>query len=418
MTVKIVDAAAADLLKGLRIAIVHEWLVEYAGSERVVEQILQIFPHADLFAVVDFLPPESRAFLGDRPVRTTFIQNLPLARSKYRSYLPLMPLAIEQLDLSSYDLVISSSHAVAKGVITGPDQLHISYVHTPMRYAWELQHQYLRESGLETGMRSALARWLLHRLRMWDCLSAQRVDVFVANSDFIRRRVEKVYRREADVIYPPVAVGDFPMGQSKGNFYLTASRLVPYKNVAAIVAAFRELPDRKLVVIGDGPEIGRVRQQAGPNVTLLGRVSTDVLRDYMQRARAFIFAAEEDFGITPVEAQLCGTPVIAYGRGGTRETIRGLDHAVPTGVFFFHQTAKSIVAGLQEFEANHERILESACRENALRFADERFRAEFLFYVLRRWADFSERSNRPGQDDSERGRTLVLQSKLRLGAGT
>lgn len=398
-------ASLGDLGDSLRIAVVHEWLVEYAGSERVVEQILKIFPAADLFAVVDFLPAEARKMLGDRDVTTTFIQNMPFARRKYRSYLPLMPLAVEQLDLSAYDIVISSSHAVAKGVITGPDQLHISYVHTPMRYAWDLQHQYLKDSGLDRGVRGWLARWLLHRLRAWDYLSAQRVDRFVANSEFIRRRIDKVYRRDAEVIYPPVAVSDFPLREDKEDFYVTASRLVPYKKVATIVEAFRSLPNRRLVVIGDGPEMNRVRQFAGANVTFLGRIETTELRNHIQRARAFLFAAEEDFGITPVEAQLCGTPVIAFARGGALETIRGLEDSSPTGVFFSAQTAQGIADAVNRFEQAENQIHSSACRQNALRFSDDRFRSQFESFVTSAWWAFAnKRRNHESKDESEGGR--------------
>jgi hypothetical protein len=189
-------------LENLKIAIIHEWFVTYAGSERVVEQILNLFPHADLFAVVDFLNDSQRGFIQNKKVTTTFIQNLPFAKTKFRKYLPLMPLAIEQLDLSAYDLIISSSHAVAKGVLTAPHQLHISYMHSPIRYAWDLQHQYLKESNLDRGIKSWIARWILHQIRIWDTRTANGVDLFLANSKFIARRIQKVYRRSAEVIYP------------------------------------------------------------------------------------------------------------------------------------------------------------------------------------------------------------------------
>ena len=196
----------------MKVAVVHDWLVTYAGAERVLSQLLDMYPQADLFAICDFVPEQERAFLGGRVPKTTFIQRLPGAPTRYRSYLPLMPLAIEQLELSGYDLVISSSHAVAKGVLTGPDQLHISYVHTPMRYAWDLQHQYLRESGLNRGLKGWMARYFLHRIRLWDLRTANGVDAFVANSQFIARRIWKTYRREADVVCPPVDVDGFSVG--------------------------------------------------------------------------------------------------------------------------------------------------------------------------------------------------------------
>jgi glycosyltransferase involved in cell wall biosynthesis len=308
----------------MRVAIVHEWLDTYAGSERVLEQLLLAWPEADLFAVCDFLPEAERGFLGGRRPRTSFIQRLPFARSRFRAYLPLMPMAIEQFDLAGYDLVLSSSHAVAKGVLTGPGQLHISYIHSPMRYAWDLQHQYLRESGNDRGLRGAVARWMLHRLRIWDRASAAGVDVLVANSSYIAERIRKVWRRESVVVHRPVAVHRFTLRREKQDYYLVASRMVPYKRVELVTAAFRRMPRRKLVVIGDGPNMKAVREAAGgaPNITFLGRVSEPELIDRMQARAPSLHAAEEDFGIAIVEAQACGTPMIAYGRGGALDIVR------------------------------------------------------------------------------------------------
>ncbi|MBD2177539.1 glycosyltransferase family 4 protein [Pseudanabaena sp. FACHB-1998] len=368
-------------MKSVRIAIVHEWFVNYAGSERVIEQILNLFPHADLFAVVDFLGDRQRGFIQNKSVTTTFIQKLPFAKKKFRQYLPLMPLAIEQLDLSAYDLIISSSHAVAKGVLTAPHQLHISYVHSPIRYAWDLQHQYLKESNLEHGIKSWIARWILHQIRMWDIRTANGVDLFIANSQFIARRIQKVYRREAKVIYPPVDLQNYALCEHKQDFYLTASRLVPYKRIDLIVEAFSQMGDRQLIVIGDGEQMPKIQAKAGRNIKFLGYREPEELRGYMQNAKAFVFAAEEDFGITPVEAQACGTPVIAYGRGGVCESVIGLDKEFPTGVFFPQQTAMSIVEAVKEFEKNCDRILPIHCRKNAMRFSTERFQQEFLDFV-------------------------------------
>jgi glycosyltransferase involved in cell wall biosynthesis len=374
-------------LENLKIAIVHEWFVTYAGSERVVEQILNLFPHADLFAVVDFLNDSQRGFIQNKPVKTTFIQRLPFAKAKFRQYLPLMPLAIEQLDLSAYDLIISSSHAVAKGVLTAPHQLHISYVHSPIRYAWDLQHQYLKESNLERGIKSWIARWILHQIRIWDTRTANGVDLFVSNSEFIARRIHKVYRRSATVIYPPVDLQNYTLCEQKQEFYLTASRLVPYKRIDLIVEAFSQMGDRSLIVIGDGEQMAKIRAKASSNIKFLGHLEPEALREYMQKARAFVFAAEEDFGITPVEAQACGTPVIAYGRGGVCESVRGLDGDRPTGVFFAEQSVASIHAAVLEFEQNCDRILPTTCHENAMRFSTERFQAEFLQFVEQAWRD-------------------------------
>lgn len=366
----------------MRVAIVHDWLVTWAGAEKVLEQVIACFPEADVFSVVDFLQEDNRAAIAGKRVTTTFIQKLPKAKTHYQLYLPLMPLAIEQLDLSGYDLVLSSSHAVAKGVLTGPDQLHISYVHSPIRYAWDLQHQYLREAGLGRGIKSALARVIMHYMRLWDVRTANGVDAFVANSEFIKRRIRKAYGREAMVIYPPVDVSAFSFWENKEDFYLTASRMVPYKKMAMIVEAFQSMPDKRLVVIGDGPEMNKCREKARANVDFLGWQPFDVLRDHMQRAKGFVFAAEEDFGITPVEAQACGTPVIAYGKGGGLESVRGLEQEYPTGLFFYEQTPEALLGALKKFELDAiEKISRKACRENALRFSPERFRDEFSAFV-------------------------------------
>ncbi len=373
----------------MKIAIVHDWLVTYAGAERVLAALCETWPEADLFAVIDFLCDEDRARLGGKRATTTFIQQLPKARSAYQKYLPLMPLAIEQLDMSAYDLVISSSHAVAKGVLTGPNQLHISYVHSPIRYAWDLQHQYLHEASLDRGVKAKLARMLLHYMRMWDQRTASGVDEFIANSHFIAKRINKSYRRQSTVIYPPVDTSRFTLHEAKEDFYLTASRMVPYKKIPLIVEAFAAMPDKRLVVIGTGPEMERVREVASANVTLMGYQSDEVLRQYMQRARAFVFAAEEDFGIAPIEAQACGTPVIAFARGGVLETIRGLEHEKPTGVFYPEQSVDSIVAAVRTFETHRQRISASNCRSNAERFGGERFKQEIKAFVEARIREVS-----------------------------
>mgnify|MGYP001182228310 CR=1 FL=1 len=376
----------------MRVALIHDWLTVYAGAERVLEQLVSLYPDADLFSIVDFLPEEGRGFISHKPVRTSFVQHLPFARRRYRQYLPLMPLAIEQFDLSTYDLVISSSHAVAKGVLTGPDQLHLCMCYSPMRYAWDLRHQYLKESGLDKGLKGWLAKWALHRIRLWDAQTANGVDEFVAISKFIARRIWKSYRRESTVIYPPVDIGRFVPGTKKEEFYLTASRMVPYKKIDLIVESFSRMPDKHLVVIGDGPDFGKVRGKAGPNVELLGFRPQDELREYLQRAKAFLFAAEEDFGIAPLEAQACGTPVIAYGKGGALETVRGPDHPRPTGVFFREQTVPAIMRAVTEFEEKEAQIRQEDCRNNAVRFGPDRFREEFRRFVDQAWAEFRRRT--------------------------
>jgi glycosyltransferase involved in cell wall biosynthesis len=370
----------------MKIAIIHDWLV------RVLEQMLHVYPEADLYSLVDFLSDDQRGFILNKTVTTSFIQKLPRARTRYRQYLPLMPLAIEQLDLSAYDVVLSSSHAVAKGVLAGPDQLHICYCHSPVRYAWDLQHQYLHESGLTQGIKGFIAKSILHYIRLWDQNTANRVDCFIANSDFVARRISKFYRRDSVTVYPPVDVERFTCCERKEDFYLTASRLVPYKRIDMIVETFAAMPDKKLTVIGDGPDLEKIRAKAGANVTILGYQPFEVLRDYLQRARAFIFAAEEDFGIVPLEAQACGTPVIAYKKGGSVETIRGLGTVQPTGLFFEEQTQGSLLKAVHSFEEHAAAISAADCRANALRFSQDRFRHEFRELVEAEWNAFQAKS--------------------------
>jgi glycosyltransferase involved in cell wall biosynthesis len=372
------DAAAVTRPATRRVAIVHDWLVVSGGGEGVLREIIAMFPDCDLFAVVDFFSDEDRAQLFGKRATTTFIQRLPFAKEKYRTYLPLMPIAIEQLDLSAYELIISSSHAVAKGVITGPDQMHICYCHSPIRYAWDLQHQYLRQAGLTRGLRSFSARLILHYIRIWDLRTGNGVDRFIANSGYIARRIHRIYRREAIVVHPPVDIEKFTARLDKEDFYFTASRMVPYKRVDLVVEAFARMPRRRLIVIGDGPEMARVRKLAAPNVTLLGFQPNAVLRDHLQRARAFVFAAEEDFGILPVEAQACGTPVIAFGKGGALETVIGPDDArgrAQTGLFFGEQAVPAVIDAVERFEAS--KIEPADCRAWAENFSIEAFRAAF-----------------------------------------
>ncbi|WP_051640919.1 glycosyltransferase family 4 protein [Bacillus sp. MB2021] len=364
----------------MKTAIIHDWLVVYNGAEKVLEEILKIYPDADLYSTVEYLEEKDRHFIQNKKVNTTFIQKLPFSKSKYRAYLPFMPLAIEQLDLSKYDLIISSSYAVAKGVITGPDQLHISYVHSPIRYAWDLQHQYLKESGMDKGIKGYITRFLLHKIRNWDYRTANGVDFFMSNSDFIGRRIWKVYKRKSQTVYPPVDVSSFSFHPEKEDFYLTASRMVPYKKIDTIVEAFSLMPDKKLIVIGDGPDFKKIKSKAGPNVSMMGYQSFEELKDHMQRAKGFIFAAEEDFGITPLEAQACGTPVIAYGKGGSLETVKGyMESENPTGYFFYEQTAQSIKKAVEEFEQIS--FNPSNCRNHALKFSPDRFREDFKQFI-------------------------------------
>lgn len=368
----------------MNIAIVHEWLTTYAGSEKVLEAMLEEFPQADVFTLINFLPEEHGSVILPRVVQTSFMQKLPFVRRTYRYLLGIMPFAVEQYDLSKYDVIISNSHSVAKGVITGPDQLHICYCYTPMRYAWDLQTQYLNESGLSRGISSLIARLILNRMRVWDMRTVAGVDHFIACSGYIARRIRKIYRRDAAVIYPNVAVDDFSIGTGpREDFYLTSSRLVPYKKIHLIVEAFSRMPERRLVVIGDGPQFKRIKALAGSNVTLLGYQPFPVLLSHLQRAKAFIFAAEEDFGIAPLEAQACGTPVIAFAKGGAVETV--IDGV--TGIHFHEQSAEAIRAAVERFETEPLVFDPMQLRAHADRFSTREFRRQFRDFVEARWAE-------------------------------
>jgi glycosyltransferase involved in cell wall biosynthesis len=371
----------SEPLPGLRIAIVADGLATYGGAERVIECILRRYPAADLFALVDFLPKSRRGWLQGRHIRTSFLQELPWSRHYFRSLLSLWPIAVEQFDLSCYDLVISSQFAVAHGALTGPFQTHVTYTHSPMRYAWDLQAQYLREAGLERGPLTLLARPMLHRLRMWDAAAAARVDALAANSAFVAERIRKYYRRDSAIIYPPVFLDRFAFQAEKQEYFLTMGRLVPYKRVDLIVEAFAAMPDRTLVVAGDGPMLKALQRRATPNVRIIGPVNAGRAQVLMADARAFVFAAIEDFGIAPVEAQASGTPVIGLGVGGLCETVSGLESSRPTGVFFMEQTVEAICEAVERFEQVRIRLDPADCRANAERFAPQRFSDAFDRFV-------------------------------------
>jgi glycosyltransferase involved in cell wall biosynthesis len=377
----------ASPLAEIRIAVVHEWPVLYSGSERVVAAMLGTFPQAEAHAIVHDPAGLHGTPLENVTFRTSFIQALPKAKENYRSYLPLMPLAVEQLDLRSYDLVVSSSHAVAKGVLTSADQLHLSYTHTPIRYAWDLYLDYLTASGLTRGVKSWLARSILHYIRLWDTSSANRVDAFLANSFYVARRINKLYRRPARVIYPPVEIEHYRSDLPREEFYVTVSRFVPYKRMDVIIEAFSKI-GAPLVVIGGGPEFRKAQRIAKSNVELLGYQPDEVVADHLQRARAFVFAADEDFGIIPVEAQAAGCPVIAYGKGGVLETVIGWPSPNATGVFFDAQTSEALTEAVTLFETHEEMFKPEICRRNAERFSPGRFQREFRDTVERLWDKF------------------------------
>ena len=367
----------------MKIALVHDWLTTLAGAEKVLESIYELYPYSIYTLVKDESKLKGSIF-EKADIRISFIQRLPKAKTKYRNYLLFFPLAVEQFTLSEYDVIISSSHAVAKGVLTNSNQLHICYCHTPIRYVWDLYHRYLDEAGLSKGIKGFIAKLILHYIRIWDYTTANRVNYFIANSKYIAKRIEKIYGRESTVIYPPINVDKFEVYIQKEDFYLTASRMVPYKKIDLIVEAFSQIPDKKLVVIGDGPDFEKVKKKAGKNVELLGYQPFEVLKDYMKRAKAFIFAAEEDFGIVPVEAQACGTPVIAYGRGGVTETVVN----GKTGIFFRKQTVESLIEAIKSFEKKENVFDPLEIRKNAEKFSKERFKKEFKEFVDKKIEEF------------------------------
>ncbi|NEP47801.1 MAG: glycosyltransferase family 4 protein [Moorea sp. SIO3C2] len=374
----------------MKYALVHEWLTPKAtgGSELVVQEILKHID-ADLYALIDFESTNPQSYLYQRSIGTTFLQNLPLARNGVQKYLPLLPLAIEQLELGEYDVILSSSHAVAKGVLTSPQQLHICYCHTPMRYAWDLTFDYLRSSSMGQGLPGLITRYLLHRLRQWDVITANRVDYFIANSHHTARRIWRCYRRRAEVIYPPVNIERFPFQEEKEDFYLTVSRIVSYKQVSLIVQAFNQL-GYPLVVIGDGSDLAGIRNLAHKNVKFMGFQPNEVVEQYMAKAKGFVYAACEDFGIALVEAQACGTPVIAYGAGGALETVLDIRQHLDsgTGLLFPEQSSGALIEAMETFETLAGKFNREASRLNAAKFAPNIFADRYLTFMEKCYQDY------------------------------
>ena len=357
----------------MKIAIVHDWLVTNAGAEKVLKAIYELYPDADIFSLVDFLDNEDRIeILNGRFAKTSFIQNLPFAKKHFRNYLPLFAKAIESFDLSEYNLIISSSWAVAKGVRTTNKQIHISYCHTPIRYAWDLYNEYTFSLK---GMKKLLVKYTLKRIRKWDRNTINRVDYFIANSKFVQERIKRTYGRDSFLIYPPINIDKFTIDNIKNDFYITASRLVPYKKIKLIVEAFNQMPEKKLVVIGSGEEYNEIKKIAKFNISVLGYQKDEVLIAYMQKAKAFIYSAIEDFGIVPIEAMACGTPVIALNRGGTAETvIDGIN-----GIHFQNQTKEDIIEAIKKFETV--RFSAKDISQYAKQFSTKRFQEEIRVFI-------------------------------------
>lgn len=366
----------------MKTAIIHEWLVTQAGAEAVLQSIFNLYPGTihTLFHNPDGLKGTQ---WEDVKVVTSMLQRIPFGRKRHRAFLPLYPMAIEQFDLREYNLIISSSYAVAKGILNSSDQLHICYCHTPMRYVWDLTFQYLETSNLSHGLKSFFIRLIFHYIRMWDAISAMRVNEFVANSHYIAQRIKKCYNRTATVIYPPVDVDKFYVSDKKDNYFITVSRLVPYKRIDLVVEAFNELK-LPLLIIGEGPAKKYLKSIANKNITFLGYQTFDKMREYLAKARGFVFSAEEDFGIVNVEAQSAGIPVIAYGKGGALETV--VDNK--TGLFFYRQKVPHIVDAMKTFLSKEADFDPAVIRANAERFPRSRFEKEFKAFVDQAWEKF------------------------------
>jgi glycosyltransferase involved in cell wall biosynthesis len=363
-------------------ALIHEWLVTLAGAESVLQSIYKLYP-GTIHTLFNNPAVMQGTAWEKAEIKTSILQRMPFARNHHRAFLPLFPMAIEQFDLRNYKLVISSSYAVAKGVLTSSDQLHICYCHSPMRYIWDLTFEYLEAAEMVHGMKSFLARSIFHYIRLWDAISAIRVNEFIANSYYIANRIQKCYNRTAQVIYPPVDVDQFFVSDKRENYFITVSRLVPYKRVDLIIQAFNELK-LPLVIIGDGPAYKKLKKIAGPTIQILGQLPSEELRSYLSKARAFVFSAEEDFGIVNVEAQACGIPVIAYGRGGALETVI----KDKTGLFFYRQDVASIITAIKDFLAKEDLFNPAEIRANAERFPRSRFEKEFKAFVDKAWEEF------------------------------
>ena len=369
----------------MKTAIVHDWFVSYAGSERVVESLTNVWKDADVFVLFNLLnESDQKIVVKDKIPHTSFLNKFNLIKKHHRKFLPLFPYAVEQFDLSGYDLIISSSHAVAKGVLTNSNQLHICYCHTPIRYAWDLMHQYLKDANLTTGLKGLIAKSILHYIRVWDSATANRPDFYVANSNYIAKRIQKIYKRESTVIYPPVDTDKFTCEVNKDSYYLTASRLVPYKKINLIAEAFTKMHDKRLLIIGDGPGEEKIKAVSGNNIEFLGYKSGEALVNYMQKAKAFVFAAEEDFGIMIVEALSCGTPVIAFGKGGATETITDNEN----GILYPEQTSESIIEAVKRFELQKDIFDPHTISNSAKKYKRKIFEEKIKSFVDSKCNDF------------------------------
>lgn len=370
-----IEPAVPDELRRARMAIVHDWCPDFRGGERVLARLCRLFPNSDVFTLFDFLDPAVKAsHFPHTTFRTSPLNRLPGVRRYYRNLFAVCPIFVEQFDVTHYDIVISSSSAFARGVLTRPDQPHFCYVHSPARYAWDEQFTYLDRARLGFGPKGLLYRYMLHRLRTWDVRTAHGPDLMAANSAYVRSRIRRIYGRDALVIHPPVDVDEMPYTPEKDDYYVAASFLAPYKRTDLVLRAFREMPNRKLIVVGEGQQSAELRALAAPNITFTGYLPRQAYVDTIRNARALVFAGCEDFGIALAEAQACGTPLVAFGSGGARDIVRPLGTEAPTGVLFSEQSVEAVRDAVGQFETGD--IRPSDCRQNALRFSAERFDRE------------------------------------------
>jgi len=369
------------MLENKKIALIHYWLVGMRGGEKIVESLCKIFPDIDIYTLVYDKDKVSNV-INSKKIYTSSIQKKPFAKKHYQIYLPFMPVAIEQFDLSGYDIVISSESGIAKGVLTKPETCHICYCHTPMRYLWNMYFDYLKNERIGF-LKRKFIEVFFNYLRVWDLATASRVDYFISNSDNVRKRILKYYKRESRVIYPPVPVNDFIFSDKKEGYYLIVSQLVSYKRIDLAVDAFNIL-GKELVIIGDGPEKKKLIKRSNKNIKFLGWQDDKVLKEYYSKARAFIFPGEEDFGITPVEAQASGTPVIGYGKGGILETV--IDGV--TGMFFYRQDTAELVEAVKEFEKIRDNMDSNRMRENARRFTTSEFEKQIKSFIMEKYSDY------------------------------
>lgn len=363
----------------MKIAIIHDWFINPGGSEKVTSQLIGLYPNADVYCLMEFLgPQDKKKFLENKKVNTSLFQKVPLAKKYYRFFFPVFPQLITQFNLSEYDLIISSSHSIAKGVRTNKNQTHICYIHTPVRYAWDLRKQYLQQVKnvfVKTVLGNRLAA-----LQKWDFETAKDVDYFISNSNYVKARVQKNYHRNSTVVYPPVDVDFFNTPDSKTArkpYFLVVSRLVLYKRVDLIIKAFNQLPEFELIIAGSGPQKKMLQNSSSKNITFLDYQTDEKIKQYIQEARATVFAANEDFGITPVESQACGTPVIALNRGGYMETVV----QNKTGLLYPNQTTQSLIQGIRKFVEIEKTFDSEIIRENSIRFGVPRFREEITKFV-------------------------------------